>query len=228
VSGQYSREWFEICQEAKRRDAEREETRTRQVVLARCHAQAAAAAKAWAGKNPSDEAVMWQRHCVDLALIKPAITIRFLQRGQRTADLTKQVGGVAFRDAVTIFVSPIVDPAPARDGAIVLHELGHIRTKRHVSLLDGEVNAWEWARAHAPAWPMAAQTEMVRAIQSYARTAKVSDLIALHRVECLVSPTGFAEERQRRLLAELHKEDVRFYGYDRDSLFRQRTGDPNA
>ena len=83
-------------------------------------------------------------------------------------------GGRAWRRTKRVAIRPVKSPVTY---AIALHELGHVLGQQSGRCIDTELQAWEWARAHAVVW--------VRRMEDAKRDA----------LRCYVA---WAERKQRR------------------------------
>jgi len=78
-------------------------------------------------------------------------------------------GGRASRRNRTIKIRPVKSPVTY---AIALHELGHVLGEQRGRRVDKEVQAWEWARAHALCWTRRMHETMRSCLQSYINWAE--------------------------------------------------------
>ncbi len=73
-------------------------------------------------------------------------------------------GGRAYRRSRRIKIRPV---KTAITYAVALHEIGHILGIQRGSRLDKEVQAWDWARAHALGWTDAMTATMAKCLRSH-------------------------------------------------------------
>ncbi len=78
-------------------------------------------------------------------------------------------GGRAFRRSRRVNIRPVKSPVTY---AIALHELGHVLGHQSGRRIDKEVQAWEWAKAHALVWTKRMQETKQTALASYVRWAE--------------------------------------------------------
>lgn len=77
--------------------------------------------------------------------------------------------GRAWRHPRKIRIPPVVN---ARTYAIALHELGHVISPSQRGLrVDREVDAWDWAKAHALEWSERMDSTRASCLTQYARWA---------------------------------------------------------
>jgi hypothetical protein len=153
-----------------------------------------------------DDVRALQVHAVNLATVAPAITIRWLKPCEQSTVIVGHDNAAALSRQHTIVCPGIIDVPTA---VVVLHEIGHVRTwTSNQSELQRECAAWRWARQHALTWDDAAQRRMYECLQTYLKSATLSNIVDVLDAEQLCSRMEFLREQQRRVELQLRYERV--------------------